>query len=177
VSRSSTWHRALLWTALLLFAAAWFLLPLYVMLSTSLKDMDQSARRPPAVPAHVSPSFDAWAKAWGTACTGVDCGGLQALFHELGADGGAGGAGVHRHRRAQRLRAERSGASAAARLLFALLLFGVFMPMQVVLLPMSQVLGWLGIASSIWGLILVHVVAGMPQHHAVLPQLLRRRAR
>jgi glucose/mannose transport system permease protein len=46
-------------------------------------------------------------------------------------------------------------------LLFALLLFGVFMPMQVVLLPMSQVLGWLGIASSVWGLMLVHVVAGM----------------
>jgi ABC-type sulfate/molybdate transport systems ATPase subunit len=62
-------------------------------------------------------------------------------------------------------------------LMFALLLFGVFMPMQVVLLPMSQVLGWLGIASSVWGLILVHVVAGMPQHHAVLPQLLRRPAR
>ena len=32
-----------------------------------------------------------------------------------------------------------------------MLLFGVFMPMQVVLLPMSQVLGWLGIASSICG--------------------------
>jgi glucose/mannose transport system permease protein len=46
--------------------------------------------------------------------------------------------------------------------MFALLLFGVFMPMQVVLLPMSQVLGWLGIASSVWGLILVHVVAGIP---------------
>ena len=49
------------------------------------------------------------------------------------------------------------------RSVFALMLFGVFMPMQVVLLPMSQVLGWLGIASSIWGLVLVHVVAGLPQ--------------
>jgi glucose/mannose transport system permease protein len=46
--------------------------------------------------------------------------------------------------------------------MFALLLFGVFMPMQVVLLPMSQVLGWFGIASSIWGLMAVHVVAGIP---------------
>ncbi len=46
--------------------------------------------------------------------------------------------------------------------MFAMLLFGVFMPMQVVLLPMSQVLGWLGIANSIWGLVLVHVIAGMP---------------
>jgi glucose/mannose transport system permease protein len=34
--------------------------------------------------------------------------------------------------------------------------------MQVVLLPMSQVLGWLGLASSVGGLVLVHVVAGIP---------------
>jgi glucose/mannose transport system permease protein len=44
---------------------------------------------------------------------------------------------------------------------FALMLFGVFMPLQVVLLPMSQVLGWLGLASSVWGLVLVHVVCGL----------------
>ena len=42
------------------------------------------------------------------------------------------------------------------------MLFGVFMPMQVVLLPMSQVLGALGLASSVGGLVLVHVVAGIP---------------
>jgi ABC-type glycerol-3-phosphate transport system permease component len=46
-------------------------------------------------------------------------------------------------------------------LLFGLLLFGVFMPFQVVLLPMSQVLGWLGMSSSIVGLMLVHCLAGM----------------
>jgi glucose/mannose transport system permease protein len=47
-------------------------------------------------------------------------------------------------------------------LVFGLMLFGVFMPMQVVLLPMSQVLGWLGLSTSIWGLVLVHVLAGLP---------------
>jgi glucose/mannose transport system permease protein len=47
-------------------------------------------------------------------------------------------------------------------LVFGLMLFGVFMPMQVVLLPMSQVLGWLGLSTSVWGLVLVHVLAGMP---------------
>ena len=35
-----TWHRVALWSVLLLFAA-FFLLPLYVMLATSLKDMEQ----------------------------------------------------------------------------------------------------------------------------------------
>jgi ABC-type multidrug transport system fused ATPase/permease subunit len=46
--------------------------------------------------------------------------------------------------------------------MFGLLLFGVFMPFQVVLLPMSQVLGWLGMSSSIGGLMLVHCLAGWP---------------
>jgi glucose/mannose transport system permease protein len=45
--------------------------------------------------------------------------------------------------------------------LFGFMLFGVFMPFQVVLLPMSQVLGWLGISSSVGGLILVHCLAGL----------------
>ena len=38
--RALTWHRAVLWTVLILFAI-WFLTPLYVMIVTSLKDMDQ----------------------------------------------------------------------------------------------------------------------------------------
>ena len=37
-----------------------------------------------------------------------------------------------------------------------------FLNTVVSVLPMSQVLGWLGVASSIWGLMLVHVVAGIP---------------
>jgi len=46
--------------------------------------------------------------------------------------------------------------------MFALILFGAFMPLQVVLLPMSQVLGWLHLADSIGGLVLVHVLVGLP---------------
>ena len=48
-----------------------------------------------------------------------------------------------------------------ANIVFALLLFGCFIPFQVVLLPMSQVLGSLGLASSTTGLVLVHVVYGL----------------
>jgi glucose/mannose transport system permease protein len=33
--------------------------------------------------------------------------------------------------------------------MFALILFGEFMPMQMVLLPMSQVVGWQGLANSV----------------------------
>jgi glucose/mannose transport system permease protein len=46
--------------------------------------------------------------------------------------------------------------------MFALILFGAFTPLQVVLLPMSQVLGWLHLADSIGGLVLVHVLVGLP---------------
>jgi len=152
-------HRLVLLGALLLFAA-FFLMPLYVMVSTSLKSMDE-IRDGTLLSLPVSPSFAAWAQAWSSACTGTDCGGLRPFFINsvlmvvpavavstvLGALNGY----VLTKWRFR-----------GSELLFALLLFGVFMPMQVVLLPMSQVLGWLSIANSIWGLILVHVLAGLP---------------
>lgn len=152
-------HRTILWALLLLFAA-YFLAPLYVMLVTSFKDMDQvRATSMVALPTH--PTFEAWTKAWSSACTGTDCRGLQPFFMNsvlmvvpavalstlLGALNGCVLA-------QWRFRGSET--------MFALMLFGVFMPMQVVLLPMSQVLGWLGIASSIWGLILMHLLAGLP---------------
>jgi glucose/mannose transport system permease protein len=152
-------HRFVLWGALLLFAA-WFLMPLYVMLATSLKDMEQ-VRAGHLLSLPTAPTFEAWAKAWGSACTGIDCGGLKPFFMNSvamvvpavlfsTAVGALNGYVLSKWR------------FRGSETLFAFLLFGVFMPMQVVLLPMSQVLGWLGIASSIWGLMLVHVLAGLP---------------
>jgi glucose/mannose transport system permease protein len=40
-------------------------------------------------------------------------------------------------------------------------MIGCFIPFQVVLLPMAQTLGWLGIANSTTGLVFVHVVYGL----------------
>ena len=45
--------------------------------------------------------------------------------------------------------------------IFLLFLFGTFIPYQAILLPMSRTLGFLGISNSIYGLILVHVVYGL----------------
>ena len=45
--------------------------------------------------------------------------------------------------------------------IFALILFGAFIPFQVVLLPMARTLGQLGLAGSVPGLILVHTVYGL----------------
>jgi glucose/mannose transport system permease protein len=151
--------RILLFAALGLFAL-FFLTPLYVMLATSFKTMDE-IREGTLLSLPASPSFTAWATAWSSACTGTDCGGLKPFFMNsvlmvipavltstlIGALNGY---------------VLSKWKFKGSEFMFALLLFGVFMPMQVVLLPMSQVLGWLGIASSVWGLILVHVIAGIP---------------
>ena len=151
--------RILLFAALGLFAV-FFLTPLYVMLATSFKTMDE-IREGTLLSLPASPSFVAWATAWSSACTGTDCGGLKPFFMNsvlmvlpavltstlIGALNGY---------------VLSKWKFKGSEFMFALLLFGVFMPMQVVLLPMSQVLGWLGIASSVWGLIFVHVLAGIP---------------
>lgn len=152
-------HRLLLWAVLLLFAA-WFLAPLYVMLVTSLKDAEQ-VRNGHLLSLPPAPTLASWGKAWDSACTGIECRGLQPYFWNsvlmvvpavlistlLGSLNGY---------------VLSKWKFRGSETLFALMLFGVFMPMQVVLLPMSQVLGWLGIASSIWSLMLVHIVAGLP---------------
>jgi glucose/mannose transport system permease protein len=46
-------------------------------------------------------------------------------------------------------------------ILFGLMLFACFIPFQIVLIPMAMVLGQLGLAGSIPGLVLVHVVYGI----------------
>ncbi len=121
------------------------------------------------------PTLEAWSKAWSTACTGTDCNGLKPFFWNtvwmvipavavstvLGAINGY---------------VLTQWKFRGSETLFALMLFGVFMPLQVILLPMSQVLGYLGLASSIWGLTLVHVLCGLPSttlffrnYYAALP--------
>jgi glucose/mannose transport system permease protein len=157
--RGAAWHRWALWALLLLFAA-FFLLPMYVMVTTSLKDMAQ-IRDGNLLSLPTAPTLASWVKAWSHACTGIDCGGLRPFFLNSvlmvlpavlvsTALGAVNGYVLSKWR------------FRGSEVMFALMLFGMFMPFQVVLLPMSQVLGWLGIASSIWGLILVHIVAGLP---------------
>jgi glucose/mannose transport system permease protein len=173
--------RALLY-AVLLVAALFFLAPLYVMLATSLKDAEQ-IRSGNLLSFPGSVNFDAWQLAWSAACTGVDCRGLSPYFWNsvsmsvpavlLSTAWGAVNGYVLSMWRFR-----------GSELLFGLLLFGVFMPFQVVLLPMSQVLGYLGLSSSISGLVLVHCLAGMAgttlffrNYYAAIPKELVNAAR
>jgi glucose/mannose transport system permease protein len=145
--------------ATLCLAALFFLAPLYVMLITSVKDAEQ-LRSGNLLSWPLSLNLSAWQNAWSSACTGADCLGLQPYFWNS----------VHMAIPAVLISTAWGAINGyvlslwkfkGSDFLFGLLLFGVFMPFQVVLLPMSQVLGWLGLSSSLWGLILVHCLAGL----------------
>jgi glucose/mannose transport system permease protein len=150
--------RAVVYALLILFAL-YYLMPLFVMVITSVKTLDEiRSGNLLALPAQIT--FEAWVKAWGTACTGVECDGLKRNFMNsvtfvvpavvistlIGAFNGYV-LTMWRFR--------------GSDLMFALLLVGCFIPFQVILLPMAQTLGWLGIANSTAGLIFVHVVYGL----------------
>jgi glucose/mannose transport system permease protein len=168
--------------AVLLLAAAFFLAPLYVMLATSFKDADE-IRQGNLLSLPQGLNFDAWSQAWSEACTGTDCRGLKPFFWNsvlmvvpavlISTLWGAINGYVLSLWKFK-----------GSELLFGFMLFGVFMPFQVVLLPMSQILGWLGISSSVGGLILVHCLAGLAgttlffrNYYAAIPQELVNAAR
>lgn len=50
----------------------------------------------------------------------------------------------------------------AANIVFPLMLFGMFIPYQAVLVPLTVTLARIGLGGSLWGLILVNVVYGLP---------------
>ena len=136
-----------------------FLMPLFVMITTSLKSLEEIRTGDlVALPREVS--FDAWLSAWSGACTGIKCEGVKPYFWNsvliavpavaISTLVGA----INGYVVAQwRFR--------GANIIFALMLFGCFIPFQVVLLPMARVLGIMGIAGTIQGLIFVHVVYGL----------------
>jgi glucose/mannose transport system permease protein len=150
--------RVLLYGILLLFAL-FYLTPLYVMLVTSLKGVDE-IRQGNMMALPQAPSFAAWAKAWSSACVGVECTGIGRFFVNsvrmvipavaistiIGALNGY---------------ALTKWKFRGADLIFALMLFGCFIPFQIVLVPMAHTLGFLGIAATTSGLVLVHVVYGL----------------
>ena len=49
-----------------------------------------------------------------------------------------------------------------ADVVFPLMLFGMFIPYQSILIPLTQTLATIGLGGTLWGLILVHVVYGIP---------------
>ena len=154
-----TFFRALVY-ALLIAAAVYFLIPFFVMVITSIKTMND-IRTGHLISLPRELTFEAWEKAWKSACIGVNCVGLRgyvlnsvrmvvpavALSTMIGAINGY----VFSKWRFR-----------GSETFFSFLLLGCFIPFQVILLPMSRTLGMLGIAQSTTGLVLVHTVYGLP---------------
>ncbi|WP_247887296.1 carbohydrate ABC transporter permease [Azospirillum sp. SYSU D00513] len=154
-ARAARWG---LYLILLLFAV-WYLLPLVVMVSTSFKSLDE-IRTGSLLSLPRDISTDAWSYAWTNACIGADCRGMAPYFLNSviivvpaviisTLFGALNGYALTKWR------------FRGANLVFAMILFGSFLPSQVILLPMAQTLGFLGLAGTAGGLILVHVVYGL----------------
>jgi len=145
--------------ALLVLFALYYLTPLYVVLTTSLKPMDE-VRAGNLIALPQTWTIEAWHRAWNGACIGVDCNGLRPYFWNsvrmvvpsvlISTFIGALNGYVLAHWRFR-----------GSEILFTALLVGCFIPFQVVLLPMARLLGIFGLANTTAGLIFVHVVYGL----------------
>lgn len=168
--------------AVLLVLAFVFLMPVYVMVINSLKPLEE-IRSGNLMTLPIDWTLEPWRAAWSTAQIGVQPTGLKPYFINsfllvvpavaistlIGALNG--------YILTQfRIR--------GAHLLFAAMLFSVFIPFQIVLIPMAKTLGFLGIAGTVTGLIFVNVVYGIGfttlffrNYYAAFPQELVRSAR
>ncbi|MFO6425077.1 carbohydrate ABC transporter permease [Motilimonas sp. KMU-193] len=144
--------------AVLAFMALIYLMPLFVMLVTSFKT-DADIRSGSLISLPQQWVTDSWQAAWGTACTGVTCEGIKGYFWNSikmvvpavlisTLIGAFNGYVISKWR------------FKGSDLFFSLMLFGCFLPFQLVLLPMASMLGKLGLANTTTGLVMVHVIYG-----------------
>jgi glucose/mannose transport system permease protein len=131
-----------------------------VMVVTSLKGMPEirlgNIFAPP-----VEVTFEPWVKAWATACTGLNCDGLSRGFWNSvritvpSVILSIAIASVNGYALA-------NWKFKGSETFFAILIFGAFIPYQVMLYPIVILLREMGIYGTLWGLILVHSIFGMP---------------
>lgn len=146
--------------AFLAMAALFFLLPLYVMIVTSFKPMEEIRQGGILALPHAF-TLAPWRQAWSGVCTGAACEGIRGGFWNsvwitvpstlvtilIGAVNGY----------ALSFWRPRGG-----QLLFGILLAGAFVPVQVMIYPLVRVMALAGIFGSLPAIVLVHVIFGMP---------------
>ncbi|XXK31417.1 carbohydrate ABC transporter permease [Rhodobacteraceae bacterium nBUS_24] len=162
----------------LLVVCLYYLLPLYVMIVTSLKGMPEirmgNIFSPP-----VEITYEPWVKAWAEACTGINCDGLSrgfwnsvwilvpSVFLSIAI------ASVNGYALA-------NWKFKGSEVFFTILIFGAFIPYQVMIYPIVILLRESGdgitniirlfdsdaskfrLMGSVWGLVIVHTIFGMP---------------
>lgn len=146
--------------AVLVVAALIVLLPLYVMLITSLKTMEE-IREGAFLGFPQAPTFEPWIKAWTSACTGLSCEGIRVGFFNSVqilvpsvivsiAVGSINGYALAFWK------------VPGARVLFAILLVGAFIPYPIFIYPLVRIFSALGIYGSLGGIVLIHTIFGLP---------------
>ncbi|MDE0983984.1 MAG: carbohydrate ABC transporter permease [Yoonia sp.] len=144
----------------LIMVSMYYLLPLYVMVVTSLKGMPEirmgNVFGPP-----MEITFEPWVKAWSQACTGINCDGLSRGF----------GNSVRILIPSLLLSVTIASINGYAlsnwkfkgsEVFFTILIIGAFIPYQTMLYPIVILLREIGLMGSIGGLVLVHTIFGMP---------------
>lgn len=144
----------------LIMVSMYYLLPLYVMVVTSLKGMPEirmgNVFGPP-----MDITFQPWVKAWSEACTGINCDGLsrgfgnslRILFPSVLLSIVI--ASVNGY-------ALSNWKFKGSETFFTILIIGAFIPYQTMLYPIVIMLREIKLMGSIGGLVLVHTVFGMP---------------
>jgi glucose/mannose transport system permease protein len=168
--------------AFLTISAAFFLAPLYVMIVTSLKPMAE-IRAGSIIALPQTLHLDAWIKAWSSACTGLNCNGIQVGFFNsvkillpsvvvsifVGALTGYA-LSFWRVR--------------GADVLFAAMMIVAFIPYQIFIYPLVRVFAFVGLGQSLATIVVIHTIFGLPtmtllfrNYFAALPPELFKAAR
>lgn len=146
--------------AFLLITALFFLAPLYVMVVTSLKSMDE-IRLSAILALPRAPTLRPWLTAWFSACTGLRCTGISVGFVNSVkilipsvivsiAVGSLTGYTLSFWR------------VRGASLLFGTLMVIAFVPYQIFIYPLVRVFAFVGLNNSIPGIVAVHTIFGLP---------------
>jgi glucose/mannose transport system permease protein len=158
--RRSLSSRNIIIYGILILMCVYYILPLWVMIMTSLKGMPEirlgNIFAPP-----VEITFQPWVKAWSEACTGLNCDGLSRGFWNSVrilvpsvilsiAVASVNGYALVNWR------------FKGSDVFFTILIFGSFIPYQVMLYPIVILLREMGLYGGLWGLVLVHTIFGMP---------------
>ncbi len=160
-ARATRWHllsRILIYGTLGLFAFI-YLMPLAVVILNSFRTNPEIAANG-LIAWPETLRFDAWPKVWGTYCLNGRCEGMaqnfwNSVYMTIPATiistmfGALNGYILSKWR------------FKGSEVLFTLMLFGVFMPGQIALMPWAYILGTTGLNKTLWGLVLVHVVQGI----------------
>lgn len=142
------------------FAALFFAIPLFIMLSTSFKTAEE-IRGGSVFTLPQAIDFAAWIKAWSTACIGRECSGISGGFWN-----------------SVRIMIPATGLSIfiaalngyalsqwrikGSELMLAALLLGAFIPFQVMIYPLVRMASMAGIYGSLPAIVIVHVLFGLP---------------